>query len=99
MDMLEAKDIAVRGHAVFWAVDKNVPEWLPKLPVDKQMERCRAHAAEVVGRYKGRLIHWDVNNEMLHGDYFERTFGGDIRKQMFQWTKDADPSVQTFVNE
>ena len=61
--------------------------------------RVKAHAAEVVGRYKGRLTQWDVNNEMLHGDYFQRTFGHGIRKNMFEWTKKADPNVKTFVNE
>ena len=41
MEMLEEKNIPVRGHAVFWAVDQYVPAWLPKLPVDQQLARCK----------------------------------------------------------
>ena len=35
-------------------------------------------ADEIVGRYKGRLINWDVFNEITHGDYFVRHFGYDF---------------------
>ena len=41
MDMLEQKNIPVRGHAVFWAVDQYVPAWLSKLSENQQLERCK----------------------------------------------------------
>ena len=37
--------------------------------------------------------------EMLHGDYFERTIGGNIRAEIFQWAKEADPNATLFVND
>merc|ERR1719436_1848579 len=99
MKLLEQKNIPVRGHAVFWGVDEFVPKWLKGMSDDQQLATCKAHAEDIVGRYKGRLTHWDVNNEMLHGDYFERTLGNNIRAKMFQWTKEIDPECQTFVND
>lgn len=49
---------------------------------------------------QGKVQHWDVNNEMLHGNFFtERTGDPDIRTKMFQWTNQADPSQQLFVND
>ena len=36
---------------------------------------------------------------MLHGDYFERTIGGNIREEIFQWAKEADPNATLFVND
>merc|ERR1712176_382944 len=99
MKLLEKNNIPVRGHAVFWGVDQYVPKWLKYMKPDQQRQQCKAHADDIVGRYKGKLTHWDVNNEMLHGDYFERTIGGNIRADMFKWTKEADPSCKTFVND
>ena len=37
--------------------------------------------------------------EMLHGDYFERTIGGNIRAEIFRWAKEADPNATLFVND
>ena len=99
MKLLEDKNIPVRGHAVFWGVDQFVPKWLKGMSDNEQLATCKAHAEDIVGRYKGRVTHWDVNNEMLHGDYFERTLGNNIRAEMFKWTKEVDPGCQTFVNE
>ena len=99
MKILEQNNIPVRGHATFWGVDQYVPKWLKGMTKDQQLQQCKAHADDIVGRYKGRLTHWDVNNEMLHGDYFERTLGNNIRAKMFQWVKEADPSCMTFTNE
>ena len=46
------------------------------------------------------MDHWDVNNEMLHGNFFtERTGDPDIRVKMFQWAQDRDPSTKKFVND
>merc|ERR1712106_165407 len=99
MKLLEDKNIPVRGHAVFWGVDQFVPKWLKGMSDNEQLATCKAHADDIVGRYKGRVTHWDVNNEMLHGDYFERTLGNNIRAEMFKWTKEVDPGCQTFVND
>lgn len=47
-----------------------------------------------------RLVHWDVNNENLHGDYYERHTGDpDITHKMFQWIHSKDPSIKLFLND
>ena len=99
LGMLQSKNIPVRGHTVFWGVDQYVPKWLKHMTPQQQKQQCRAHADDMVGRFKGKLTHWDVNNEMLHGEYFDKTIGGNIRADMFKWTKEIDPDVLTFVNE
>ena len=49
---------------------------------------------------QGRLEHWDVNNEMLHGNFFEEATGDpDIRVKMFQMVEAKDPSVLRFIND
>ena len=99
LNMLGHKNIPVRGHTVFWGVDEFVPKWLKSMSAADQKKQCRAHADDMVGRFKGKLTHWDVNNEMLHGEYFKKTLGNNIRADMFKWTKEIDPDALTFTNE
>jgi len=99
ISLLEKNDIPIRGHTVVWAVDKFVPKWLTYKSPEDQRSIVKRHVADLVGRYKNRLIHWDVNNEMLHGDYFQKNIGGSIRSDIFKWTREADPSAELFVNE
>ncbi len=49
---------------------------------------------------KGKLRHWDINNEMLHGNFFtEKTGNSDVRIKMFQKAKQLDPDALRFVND
>ena len=49
---------------------------------------------------KGKLRHWDINNEMLHGNFFtEKTGNKDVRIKMFQKAKQLDPDALRFVND
>lgn len=49
---------------------------------------------------QGHAVHWDVNNEMLHGNYFiETTHDPNIRVKMFKWAQEADPASLKFVND
>ena len=44
--------------------------------------------------------HWDVNNEMLHGQFFVDAVGDpNIRVEMFQKVKEMSPNTLTFVND
>ena len=47
-----------------------------------------------------RLEHWDVNNENLHGDFYERHTGSpNITMQMFRDIHNVDRSVKLFLND
>ena len=70
-------------------------KFMDERPGEPVQGSCRGYSRPV----QGTSHHWDVNNEMLHGDYFDRTIGNNIRAKMFQWTKEIDPEVKTFVND
>lgn len=93
-------NIPVRGHTVFWAPEKWQPQWLRDME-DPDLLRAAVEkrATSVVGRYRGQLAHWDVNNEMLHGSFFHDRLGEDIRPWMFKRTHEIDPDAKLFVNE
>ena len=45
-------------------------------------------------------MHWDVDNENLHGGYFEWATGKhDILAQMFTDVNQVDPNVALFIND
>ncbi|CAH1253919.1 Hypp1272 [Branchiostoma lanceolatum] len=104
IEMLEDQGVPIRGHCIFWANPERVPWWLNWLSwldwiwsIVRYMSWQRVD--DVVGRYAGRLAHWDVNNEMLHHSYFMDTTGGpQIRYDMFHWAKEKDPNVRRIIH-
>ena len=91
--------IGMRGHTIFWSKPWRVQDWVKELDDEALREAVEARVKEVVGRYRGRIDQWDVNNEMLDADFFEQRLGEDIRGRMFVWGKEANPDAVLFVNE
>lgn len=47
-----------------------------------------------------RLIHWDIDNENLHGGWFEETTGiHNLQAQMFIDVNKVDPTAKLFIND
>jgi endo-1,4-beta-xylanase len=74
------------------------------------LDRLEKHIKTVVGRYKGRIIGWDVFNESIadSGDCKTenlRTFswyqvvGPEVLTLAFKWAHEADPSAQLYYND
>ncbi|XP_078619275.1 uncharacterized protein LOC144886510 [Branchiostoma floridae x Branchiostoma japonicum] len=101
IQLLESRGIPMRGHCVFWGAGvTHVPTWLHAYSGSELEQKCWKRVDDVVGRYAGRLQHWDVNNEMLHGNYFlERTGNPQIRYDMFQKVREKDPGAKLFLND
>ncbi len=95
----EENGLPVRGHCTFWAVDKYVMAWLRDLETEELRQTVERRARDVASRYRGRIPEYDVNNEMLHGEFFARQLGPEIRAQMFQWVHEEDPSAVLYVND
>ncbi len=95
----EEHDITVRGHCLFWAKYGMVQDWLKALPENERREEALEHLRETVEHFKGRLYSWDVNNEMLNGNYFMHNLGPDLRPDMFKIAHEIDPKPLLFVNE
>lgn len=95
----DSRGIAMRGHNIFWDVAEYVQSWVKALPTDKLKDAVSARLNGLVSRYAGRFKHWDVNNEMLHGNYYESTLGPDASASMFKTAKALDPPAKLFVND
>ena len=47
-----------------------------------------------------RVVHWDVNNERLHGIWFEEQTGeADLLDTMFRDVRAHDPNATLFLND
>lgn len=91
--------ITMRGHTLFWAVDANVQTWVKNLTDANLRIHLTNRLNSAVNHFKYTFVHWDVNNEMLHGDYFGNRLGGWVNPWMFQHARSQDPNVKLFVND
>jgi endo-1,4-beta-xylanase len=95
----EGNEIPMRGHCIFWGVDKCVQPWLRDLDDRALRQTVERRGREVPTRFRGRIGDYDVNNEMIHGSYYARRLGDDIRVKMFQWARKSDPGAVLYVND
>lgn len=99
LEWTEANRIPIRGHNLFWGIPEFVQPWVKELS-DEELEQTLKNRAETVtARYKGRFVEYDLNNEMVHGNYYEDRLGSDITKKMAEWSRKGDPQVRLFLND
>jgi len=92
-------DISMRGHCIFWGVPNHVQDWLKALSDDEFKTVVRQRARTIGARYRDQFTEYDLNNEMMHADYYEQRFGVDFIRQMALWVKEGDPNARLFVND
>jgi GH35 family endo-1,4-beta-xylanase len=92
-------DIPLRGHCVFWGIPGRVQNWLKQMDDDALRETLKTRATTVARRYQGRFAEYDLNNEMMHANYYADRLGPGITKEMANWFKEADPDARLFVND
>jgi len=108
-------NIKVWGHTLVWHAQTG--RWFFEPGADGQpvtrelaMERLKKHIMTVVGRYKGRVMGWDVVNEAiadggtgetenLRNSSWYRVIGPDVLTLAFKWAHEADPGAQLYYND
>ena len=78
----EENNLPLRGHNIFWGVTNYVQDWQKKLDDGQLREVIKDRAITIGRKYRGRFAEYDLNNEMLHDNYYETRLGPDITKQM-----------------
>jgi GH35 family endo-1,4-beta-xylanase len=95
----EENDIPLRGHNLFWGIPGRVQSWQKQMDDKELREALRIRATTIARRYKGRFAEYDLNNEMIHGNYYADRLGPGITKQMAAWVKLADPEARLYLND
>jgi endo-1,4-beta-xylanase len=91
--------IPLRGHNLFWGISKFVQPWLMEMGNDELRATLQKRAETVTRRYKGRFAEYDLNNEMVHGNFYEERLGPEITKNMAQWAHNGDPTAKLWLND
>ncbi|KAG4962579.1 hypothetical protein JHK82_039269 [Glycine max] len=99
LSLCQKHKIQTRGHCIFWEVDETVQQWIKSLNKNDLMTAVQNRLNGLLTRYKGKFSHYDVNNEMLHGSFYQDRLGKDIRANMFKTANQLDPSATLFVND
>ncbi len=95
----EENDIPLRGHNLFWGIPGRVQSWQKQMDDKELREALRIRATTIARRYKGRFAEYDLNNEMIHGNYYADRLGPGITKQMAAWVKQVDPDARLYLND
>ncbi|XP_046372916.2 endo-1,4-beta-xylanase 1-like isoform X1 [Haliotis rufescens] len=90
----------IRAHNVVWSEPKYVPQWVRPLTGSTLKNTVQQRIQDIVGRTKNLVEHWDVDNENLHGFWFQDTLHDrDYNLDIFRIAHQAGPNVKLFLND
>ncbi|NND32175.1 MAG: glycoside hydrolase, partial [Saprospiraceae bacterium] len=95
----DANNIPLRGHNIYWGIPNRVQDWLKDLDDEQLNNELKTRARTIAARYRGRFSEYDLNNEMIHGNYYADRLGPDITRQMVEWFKTYDPEAKLYLND
>jgi endo-1,4-beta-xylanase len=104
----DVNGLVLRGHTLLWYA--HVPGWWEAIEDRRVAEQALLdHIAETVGRYRGRVVSWDVVNEAIEPDdgrpdglrraVFLARFGDGYLHRAFAAAHAADPACQLVYND
>jgi endo-1,4-beta-xylanase len=99
----------IRGHTLLW--HNQLPGWLTagvadgSIGPDELRQIVRQHIIDEVTHFKGRIVHWDVVNEViddnsqLRDTIFLRMLGPGYIADAFRWAHQADRKAKLYLND
>ena len=99
LQFADQNNIPLRGHNIFWGIPEFVQPWVKQLSNEELESTLKNRAESLTSHYKGRFAEYDLNNEMIHGNYYEEKLGTTITKKMAQWAHNGDPEAKLFLND
>ena len=92
-------NIPMRGHCIFWEKEEFIQPWVKSLNNDELRAAIKRRAISVTEHFKGRIEEFDLNNEMIHGDFYRRRLGYGIINEMALMAKAGNPNARLTVND
>jgi len=108
VDYATQNSLKVHGHTLLWY--QSFPTWFQDASYDSLNfeNNVKTYIQTVVSRYSGRIVSWDVTNEIFADDgslrndgIVYKTFKDPIAfyGRCFQYARNADPNVKLFYND
>ena len=98
INILDGLNYAIRGHCFVWGDDANVPT-----AQHKNADSMTAFMDRTSKRYAGKIHTWDVLNEFISRDQWERNWGYDsLVRQAARWyrlVQKNDPKARLYYND
>lgn len=104
-----SRGLPMTGHVLIW--HSQLPKWFchdekgALIAPELLRERMKEHIYTVAGRYKGRMLGWDVVNEAFEDDGswrqtpFYEILGEEYVYLAFQYANEADPDAELYYND
>lgn len=111
VEFARKNDMKLIGHTLVW--HSQTPGWVFQgdggKPATREelLKRMRDHIHAVAGRYKGKIMGWDVVNEalsdggpeILRDSPWRRIIGDDFIDHAFRYAKEAAPDAELYYND
>jgi endo-1,4-beta-xylanase len=91
--------IPMRGHCIYWEKERCCMDWLKPLHPEQLRAAVVRRGLDVTRHFRGRIQEFDLNNEMVNGDFFRRRLGYGIVNEMAWIVKAGNPDAVLFVND
>ncbi len=101
LDWLDERQIDVRGHCLVWPSWRNsTPRWRELASNPEALDAAiREHIRDEASALRGRVVDWDVVNEIHDNNDILKILGDDILVDWFQEARAADPNARLFIND
>jgi GH35 family endo-1,4-beta-xylanase len=111
VDWANAAGLTVKGHPLFWSIDKCVPAWVKRYDVETQMKFAEVRVRNLVAAGRGRVKIWDAVNEPMWEPAFENLKHrhwphidpiddiADYIEPVLTWCRQEDPDALYLIND
>jgi len=95
----QKNEIKIRGHCLFWENLMYIQNWIQALSTQDLNNTVSQHLTETMLYFGNDFMSWDVDNEMLHGNFYPSRLGNGIQPWFYSKAKAVNPNIALFTND